>query len=171
MLAAYFRAAARPSLLDLTGWLFNSPELQAIAKPTHRRTSPSTMGLSFGVVREPGMMGPTWVVSPPTTDAATADLLHALHGIARAQRPDFPYIWAHISTSFKHRRVFCYSRDAIAISLSNGQCYDLAGGKQVPAELREPGTLVSFNCPTAIGELPEDTMAVLGSAGFVSASG
>ena len=105
-MAAYFRAAARPSLLDLAGWLFRSPELQAIAKPTHRRTSPSVIGLSFGVVREPGMMGPTWVVSPPTTDATATDLLHALHGIARAQRPDFPYVWAHISTSVEQRRMF-----------------------------------------------------------------
>ena len=131
----------RPSLSDFVVWLLQRPDLQPLLQPMHRKTSPNTLGLSFGIVRSRGMI-PTWVVSAATTDLVAADLLCGLQGILRAHRPNFPYIWVHISTCNTPRHAFTYARDAVAISLSTGLCYDLPGGTGAPKELLEPGEYV-----------------------------
>ena len=138
------------SLRDLVVWLFNRHDVSSLRQPRHRKTSPDTLGLSFGVVRERGTtmsltggMVLRWVVSRPTTESVAVDLLRAVHGLAREHRPDFPYIWAHVSTSPTTRTNMAYAKDAIAVTLSNGKWYDLPGGMPVPQELLEPGVAVS----------------------------
>jgi hypothetical protein len=139
VVVAYLRAAASsPTLSDLIVWLFKRPDLQSLLQPMHRRTSPETLGLSFGIVRARGMF-PRWVISPATADVVATNLLRALQGIVRAHRPDFGYIWVHISTSSTLRHPFTYARDAVTVSLTTGLCYDLPGGAGVPKELLEPG--------------------------------
>ena len=59
--------------------------------------------------------------------------------LAREHRSDFPYIWVHISTSPTARANMAYAKDAIAVTLSNGEWYDLPGGTVVPQEILEPG--------------------------------
>ena len=159
---AYLGTTPRPSLSRLAIWIFQRPALQPLLKSRHRRTSPNTLGLSFGLVRE--YLG--WKVSGATTDAVAVDLLHSLHGLARRHRPDFHYIWAHISTSPTTRHPFAFSRDAVVISLSNGRGYNLSGGEAAPAHLLEPGVIVSFNSPIPLRDVPEMDRSALRRAGF-----
>ena len=140
------RGQRAASLCDLVVWLFNRNDVSILRQPTHRKTSPDTLGISFGIVRERGfnvtLMGgmvSRWVLSRPTMDSVAIDLLHAVHGLAWENRPHFPYIWVHISTSPNTRTNMAYAKDAIAVKLSNGKCYDLSGGTPVPRELLEPG--------------------------------
>ena len=160
---AYLRTSPHPSLSGLAAWLFQRPALQPLLRSRHRRTSPNTLGLSFGLVREP--LG--WRVSMATTQAVAADLLQALHGLARRHRPDFQYIWAHISTSPTTRHPFTFSRDAVVVSLSSGRSYNLSGGEVAPEPLLEPGVIVSFNSPVPLSDVKEMERSVLQRAGFI----
>lgn len=195
VVAAYLNAAARPSLTDFAAWLFERPELQPLiqrSKSYLGQREPSMEPprvLSFGLVKGGlGWMGPKWVISRATMDTDARDLLCALQGIAREQRPGFPYLWIQIHQSLSPRRPFVYQRDAVVISLPNGQSYDMAAGIVVRAELREPGITVrhsmdlklgsgslispsmlqvSFTLPMAPHELRGAPLCCLENAGFV----